>query len=320
MKRSCMVLATFLLGVAMVSAAGSADTLEEVRKKGVLAAGVRDATPPMGFLDPEKGEIVGVEVDLVKEVARKVGVPLKLVPVAADERLDALRNGRVDLVAASFSKTPDREKVVDFSLTYFTTRQRVLARKGAVSNLKDLEGKRIAVVKGTTTETNLLKKVPSADVLALGDMREVIGALAKGEVDIVSGDGVTLAGYLKTAPDDRKGKFEIPADIVLGDEPYGMAVRLGDRKFLDLVNGVLTELKASGEAEKIFTKWLKGPSQAPAGAPPGYADYIAKSDQAHQRNRQKAYQDSRYQYDYQYDDTWWWYGGWGGGWAGYYRW
>jgi hypothetical protein len=162
--------------------------------------------------------------------------------------------------------------------------------------------------------------VPSADVLALGDMREVIGALARGEVDIVSGDGVTLYGYLLMAPEEKKGKFEIPADITLADEPYGMAVRLGDRKFLDLVNGVLTELKSSGEAEKIFTRWLKGASQAPAGASPGYADYIAKADQTHQRNKQKMYQDSRNQYDYQYDDTWWWYGGFGGGWAGYFRW
>jgi polar amino acid transport system substrate-binding protein len=315
MKRLRTVLTAFL--VAMASAALAADTLEEAKKKGFLAVGVRDATPPMSFLDREKGEIAGVEIDLVAAVARKIGVPLKLVPVAADGRVEALQGGKVDLVAASFSKTPDREKLVDFSLTYFTTRQRILARKGAVSTLKDLEGKKIAVVKGTTTQTNLLKKVPSADVLALGNMREVIGALARGEVDIVSGDGVTLYGYLMMAPEEKKGKFEIPADITLADEPYGMAVRLGDRKFLDLVNGVLTELKSSGEAEKIFTRWSRG---GPGASSDPLADYRAKSDQAHQRNKQKMYQDSRNQYDYQYDDTWWWYGGGGGGWAGYYRW
>src|SRR5512139_956722 len=88
MKRLPTVLTAFL--VAMASAALAADTLEEAKKKGFLAVGVRDATPPMSFLEREKGEIVGVEVDLVKEVARKAGLPLKFVPVAAYERVEAL--------------------------------------------------------------------------------------------------------------------------------------------------------------------------------------------------------------------------------------
>jgi hypothetical protein len=170
----------------------------------------------------------------------------------------------VDLIAASISKTPDRAKLVDFSQTYFTTRQRILAKKGVVSTLKDLEGKKIAVVKGTTTEKNLRQMVPSATVLPLSTMKYVIDVLARGEVDIVSGDGITLYGYYMNAPQDKKDKFEIPKDIALAEENYGMAVRLGDKKFLDFVNGVLTDLKKSGEAEKIFAKWLKGAPGAPA--------------------------------------------------------
>jgi len=322
MKRLRTVLTSFLLGVAVASAAPAADTLEEVKKKGFLAVGVREATPPMSFLDRDKGRIVGIEVDLVEAVAKKIGVPLKLVPVTAAERVEALNGGNVDLVAASFSKTPGRAKLVDFSLTYFRSRQRVLAKKGAVSTLKDLEGKKIAVVKGTTTEVNLREKVPSAAVLALGNMRDVIDLLARGEVDIVSGDGVTLYGYLMSAPEEKKGTFEIPADIALADENYGMAVRPGDRKFLDFVNGVLTEVKDSGEAEKIFAKWLKGAPAAPAAAAPGYEEYKAKADQAHRRKKLEAYEESKKnRYDYEYDDSFGWgYGGWGGGWHGYYRW
>jgi polar amino acid transport system substrate-binding protein len=318
MKRFCAVLAAFLLVATMTSAALAADTLGEVKKKGFLAVGVRDATPPMSFLDPDKGKIVGIEIDLLGAIAKEIGVPLKLVPVTAAERVEVLPEGKVDLVAASFSKTPERATLVDFSLTYFLSRQRVLARKGAVSTLKDLEGKKIAVVKGTTTEKNLREKVPSTTVLALGNMRDVIDLLARGEVDIVSGDGVTLYGYLMMAPEGKKDKFEIPADIVLADEPYGMAVRLGDKKFLDFVNGVLTDLKNSGEAEKIFTTWLRGGPEAQDAA---LRDYRAKADQAHRRKKQEAYEKSKTQYDYQYDDSFGWgYGGWGGGWHGYYRW
>ena len=325
MKRMCTVLALLSVAVPLASAATADDTLEEVRKKGFLAVGVREDTPPMSFLDKEKGRIAGIEIDLAEAIAKKVGVPLQLVPIAAAERVEVLQKGKADLVAASFSKTPDREKLVDFSLTYFKARQRVLAKKGVVSTLKDLEGKRIAVVMGTTTERNLREKVPSATVLALGTMRDVIDSLGRGEVDIVSGDGITLYGYFMSAPKEKKEKLEIPADISLADENYGMAVRPGDKKFLDFVNGVLTELKNSGEAEKIFAKWLKGAPGAPAVEAPGYADYKARTDQAHQRKKQEAYEKSKQRYDYEYDDSWgWghvgWGGGWGGAWAGYYHW
>ena len=325
MKRMCTVLALLLVAVPAASAAMADDTLEEVKRKGFLAAGVRDNTPPMSFLDKDKGQIAGIEIDLVEAIAKKIGVPLKLVPITAAGRLEALQGGKADLVAASFSKTPDRAKLVDFSLTYFKARQRFFAKKGVVSTLKDLEGKKIAVVKGTTTEVNLREKVPSASVLALGNMRDVIDLLARGEVDIVSGDGITLYGYFMTVPREKKDQFEIPADIALADENYGMAVRLGDRKFLDFVNGVLTELRNSGEAERIFAKWLKGTPGPPAGAASGYEDYKAKADQAHQRKKHEAYEKSKKQYDYQYDDSWGWgYVGWGsgwsGGWGGYYRW
>ena len=325
MKRMCTVLALLFVAVPLASAATADDTLEEVKKKGFLAVGVRENTPPMSFLDKDKGQIVGIEIDLVEAIAKKVGVPLKLVPITAAERVEALQEGKADLVAASFSKTPDRAKLVDFSLTYFKAKQRVFAKKGVVSTLRDLEGKKIAVVKGTTTEKNLREKVPSATVLGLGTMRDVIDLLARGEVDIVSGDGITLYGYFMTVPKEKKDTFEIPAGIALGDENYGMAVRLGDKIFLDFVNGALTELQNSGETEKIFAKWLKGASGAPAVEPSGYAEYKAKADQAHQQKKQEAYEKSKKHYDYEYDDSWgWghvgWGGGWGGAWAGYYHW
>ncbi len=276
MRRLFAAGTAIILAGAIVSMGRAADTLEDVKKKGFLAVGVRDATPPMSFLDRGTGQIVGVEVDLAEAIAKKIGVPLKLVPIAAAERVEALHEGKVDLVAASFTKTPDRAKLVDFSLTYFRGRQRVLAKKGAVSTLKDLEGKKIAVVKGTTTERNLREMVPSATILALRDYREVIDAFERGAGDMVSGDGIILYGYLTTLP---REKFEIPIDIALSDEPYGMAVRLGDKKLLDVVNGALTDLKNSGEAEKIFARWLRGAPGAPAtaAAPPKEAKAAAPS-------------------------------------------
>ena len=267
MKKLLTALTMLFVAVTLASTALAADTLEEVKKKGVLTVGVRDASPPFSYLDKDKGQIVGVEVDLVEAIAKKLAVPLKLVPVSAAERAEALHDGKVDLIAATYTKTPDRAKIVDFSLTYFKAKQRVLAKKGTASTLKDLEGKKIAVVKGTTSEKNLRAMVPSATVLALSNFRYVIDVFSRGEVDLISGDGPALFAYLQTLPKDQ---YEIPKEIALADEPYAMAVRLGDKKFLDFVNGALTDLKKSGEADKIFGKWFQK-FGAPASAIPATA-------------------------------------------------
>lgn len=253
MKKLLAVLPVFLLAVLLVPAARSAGTLEEVRKKGVLVVGVRDTFPPFGYVDRTKGEIVGIDVDLAAAIAGKLGVPLKVIPVTPSERVPSLLDGKVDLVAAAMSKTPDRAKLVDFSLTYFTTRQRVLAKTGSIMTVKDLEGKKIGILEGTTSGAYLKTDAPSAVVYPFSDHNHAIDALRKGEIDAVSMDGVILYGLLSSLPKDA---YEIPRGIALSDESYGLAVRKGDTKFLEYVNATLTELNKSGEANKIFEKWL----------------------------------------------------------------
>jgi polar amino acid transport system substrate-binding protein len=268
MRKLLAVLSVFLLAVILVPAARSAGTLDEVRKKGVLVVGVKESVPPFGYMDRTKGEIVGIDVDLAAAIARKLGVPLKLLPVTPAERVPSLLDGKVDLVAAAMSKTPDRAKLVDFSLTYFMTSQRILAKVGTIVTVKDLEGKKIGTIEGSTSEAYLKPRVPSAVVRNFSDYKFAIDALQKGEIDAVSMEGVVLYGLLSLLP---KNAYEIPMGIALSDESYGLAVRKGDAKFLEYVNATLTELSKSGEANKIFEKWLTrrdapaAPSAQPAG-------------------------------------------------------
>jgi polar amino acid transport system substrate-binding protein len=266
MRKLLAVLSIFLLAVILAPAARSADTLEEVRKKGVLVVGVKEAFPPFGFRDRAGGEIVGIDVELAAAIARKIGVPLKLLPVTPAERVPSLLDGKVDLVAAAMSKTPDRAKLVDFSLTYFTTRQRILAKTGSIVTVKDLEGKKIGALEGSASEAYLKTGVPSAAVYTFSDYRFAIDALRKGAIEAVSMEGVILNGVLPSLPKDA---YEIPRGIALSDESYGLAVRKGDAKFLEFVNATLTELNKSGEGNKIFEKWLtRRDAGAAASAPP----------------------------------------------------
>ena len=250
---------TFLLLAIGVLAqnAWSADTMAGVKGKGVLVAGVRDDAPPFGFIDKDTGALVGVDVDLAREIAHRLGVRLNLRTVTAAGWIPELINGNVDLVAATVTSSPEREKLVDFSLVYFTTTQRIIAKRGTIASLKDLEGKKIGTGQDSATERNIRKAVPSAACYYFNDTRKAVEALRKGEVDALSASGANLYGCLSALP---KGEYEIPGSIRIAESGYSLAVRKDDGEFLKFVNSALTEMGNGGTAKKIFDKWFTGPA------------------------------------------------------------
>src|SRR5512138_2150180 len=105
-KISVFLLAAFVIG--LCSVAFAADTLEAVKKKGVLVAGVKDSTPGFGFVDEKTREIVGYDVDFVTAIAKKLGVKLELKPVTSSTRMPQLTEGNIDIIAATMTVTPER--------------------------------------------------------------------------------------------------------------------------------------------------------------------------------------------------------------------
>jgi polar amino acid transport system substrate-binding protein len=237
---------------AFTSLAIAGDTLEEVKKKGVLVAGVKDSTLPFGFADQKTGEIIGYDVDFVHAIAKQLGVKLELRPVTSANRIPELIEGNIDIIAATMSKNLNREKLIDFSDTYFKTGQKFLVKAGTAKTLKDLEGKTIATAKGSTSELTVRKALPKAKIELFDDYIWAAQALRKGAVDAVTTDGAILYGILALA--EKKGEYEI-SDYQISEEEYGLGVRQGDKKFLGFVNATLREMKKSGEAQKIFDKW-----------------------------------------------------------------
>lgn len=252
-----IVITVALLAIAVFTQnVWSADTMAVVKDKGLLVAGVRDDAPPFGFIDKDSGDLVGIDVDLAREIANRLGVRLKLRTVTAAGWIPELLNGNVDLVAATVSSSPEREKLVDFSTVYFTTTQRVIAKSGTVASLKDLEGKRIGTGQDSATERNVRKAVPSAACYYFRDTRKAVEALQKGEVDALSASGANLYGCFSALP---KGEYEIPESIRISESGYSLAVRKGDGEFLKFVNSALADLGNCGNAQKIFDKWFAGP-------------------------------------------------------------
>lgn len=264
MKRLLTVVTALLLVGTLGLPAFAGDTLDDVRKKGVLVVGVKDATPPFGFRDNRSGEIIGYDVDIAKAVANKLGVRLETRSVTSLDRIPQLLDGNIDMIAATMTINADRSKLIDFSSTYFRTTQKFLSKKGTIRSRKDLAGKKIATAKGATAERNLKVAIPGAKIVLYDDYDQAALALYQGKVTAVATDEVILAGLLAKAP--GKNKYEIP-DIGISDEFYGLGVRKGNRNLLDQVNSALKDLGTNEEGGKIFAKWFSAGKVASSAAP-----------------------------------------------------
>lgn len=250
MKKPLAIVISLLLLGAPAAKALAGNTLDEVKRKGVLVAGVKSASPPFGFQCRDSGALAGYDVEFVRAIAAKLGVKAVVTPVTAANRVSELVEGNIDIIAAAMAKTPDREKMVDFSDTYYLTSQKVLARKGTVKSLADLAGKKIGTAGGSTWEINVKTKVPGAATVSFDNSARAAEALLKGKIDAVSTDEVILVRLLSKLP---RGEYEIPA-VRVSEEPYGLAVRKGDKAFLDAVNTAMREMVKNGEARTIYDK------------------------------------------------------------------
>jgi polar amino acid transport system substrate-binding protein len=258
-KTITIVLSLLLVGTFFVGASLAADTLDEVKARGVLVAGVKDSLPPFGYIDQKTRTIVGYDIDFVHAIAKKLGVKVELKPVTSATRMPQLQEGNIDIIAATMTKNAERAKVIDFSYTYFLTGQSFLVKKGTANSLKDLDGKKIGTAKGSTSEQNAKKALPNSTILSFDDYPQAVLALTQGKVAAVTTDESILAGQLAKLP---KGEYEIPK-FRISEEPYGLGVRKGDMVFLAFVNKTLLEMEKSGQAKAIFEKWFGPDSGTP---------------------------------------------------------
>ena len=251
-------LLTALLVVASTSA--YADRLDDIKRAGVLRVAAFDSNPPFGFVDPKDNQIVGLDVDYARAVAKSLGVKLEVQPTNPANRIAFLKSGKVDLVFANFTITDDRKKEVDFSTPYFASGTQFIAKKGVLKSSEQLNGLRIGADKGTTNEQQVRAKFPSATIVAYDDTPFAFAALRTGNVQAITQDGPKLVALLARAPD--KASYEI-SPFTISNDYEGVGVPKGETRLLDVVNSTLTHLESDGEAAQIYDKWFGPKSAAP---------------------------------------------------------
>lgn len=246
-----------LAATACTAAAQGQGTLAKIKERGKLLAGVKLDTPPFGSLD-DKNEPAGFDIDLVRKIGARIGVPVELVKVTSATRIPLLVSGNVDLVAASMTHTRERDKAIDFSITYYTGGQSLMVPKdSAVTGIKDLGGKQVAVQQGTTLEKNIAAVAPTAKIVAFRDYNAAWLALAQGRADAFTGSLNVLQGFLKDNPN-----FKIVGDL-FSVEPFGVGVRQGDSELRDEINFAIQDLWTSGEYASLYRKWFNADPTVP---------------------------------------------------------
>ena len=268
MKRLLAVLLTLTLALVTVAPAfAQSPTLEKITRTGTLTIGTRTGSPPFAFVN-KQNEWVGFSIDLVEQaiapaIARKIGKPVKVEKKESTPptRIPLLSSNAVDLIAGTMTDTRSRRESVDFSLTFFVTGAQFLVKKGSpVKGIDTIAGKRVAAQQGSTNARIIRERVPTAQLREFPDQPAAFQALAQGQVDAYTNDGIQLAGLKAKAP--NPGDWEIVGDFY-SYEPYGMAMRKNDSDFRHLVNVGLMEAIESGKYMELYEKWFGARGEVP---------------------------------------------------------
>lgn len=219
-----------------------------------------DATnPPMETLDSAQN-FQGFDIDVVNAAGRIGGFQPKFVSVEWDEIFAGVMAGKYDAVLSSVTITSDRLKSMDFTVPYLLVGQVVIVRSSAkpVNAFADLSGKIVGVLSGSASETELRKAAPANKITPrkYDDLSPMFVDLVGGQIDGFFCDDYYAAGAVKSKDPMYKDKIKVAGPALL-QEKYGIAVKKGNKKVLDLLNSALGKLMASAEYATIKAKWLK---------------------------------------------------------------
>lgn len=236
------------------AAAQSESALAAIKERKTLKVAVFGDLSPYGYVD-ENGEHQGYDVYLAKRLAKDLlgdEDKVTFVTVNAEERVDALKSNKVDIVLANFTKTPEREKVVDFADPYMKVGIGVVSPKtSAITDVKDLDGKQLIVTKGTTAETYFTKEHPEVNLEKYESKSQQFQALTDNRGAALADDNSYLYAWVKENPD-----FEVGIKEVGEVSTINPAVKKGNQELLDWVNEELATLSEEGFFEKAYEETL----------------------------------------------------------------
>jgi len=261
MKRIFILFVLMLLMLAVFAGCKKAEqvsgdqSLANILKKGKFILGFDDSFPPMGY--KENNEYVGFDIDLAREVTKRIGVTLVLQPIIWDVKEQELNTGKIDCIWNGFTMTPTREKELAFTKPYMNNKQVVIVPASSpIYTLADLQGKSLALQRDSSA-TEALDKFPEVKNLLKKLWEFEDNVMAMTDLDTGNCDAVLMDiivanfNYVAKSP----GKYRI-LDESMADERFGVGFRKADVALKDKVEATLVEMSNDGTMAKISEKWF----------------------------------------------------------------
>ncbi len=227
-------------------------TMAKLQKAGSITIGVKYDVPPFGFKNPRTNAIEGFDIDIGKAIAADLGVTPKFIEAISDNRIPFLKDGTADVILSTMTINAERAEEIGFSEPYFVARGRILVKKSNtdITGVKDLAGKNVCTVLGSTYEATLEKQAPKAKRRTVDTYSECLELVQNGAVQAESTDDVILTGHI--IQDDSLKLVGEP----LTTEPYGAGLKNGDTAFKQFVDDSIQKYKDDGRWKASFQKWI----------------------------------------------------------------
>jgi polar amino acid transport system substrate-binding protein len=241
--------------LAMATSAQAQTALDDVMAKKLILIAVPTDSAPYGFVGTDL-QPQGLDVDMARLIATKLGVKLELVPVTSGNRIPYLQTHKADLVISTLGKNPERETVIDFTNAYSPFFQAVFGPKTiVVKTPADLAGKSVGVTRGAMEDQEIGKIAPDGvDIKRFEDMNGTVSAFVAGQVQLMA-VGASVAGNMMAKNPQLGTEFK----LLLKDSPNYIGVAKGEDKLRLKVNEIIADAKKSGELNKMAMKWLGRP-------------------------------------------------------------
>lgn len=199
----------------------------------------------------KNNEIVGVDVEIAKKIAEKLGKELEIKDTDFDSIINEVKTGKADFAAAGLSITEERLEEVDFSIEYAISKQVILVKNdSSILKVDDLNGKKVAVQLGTVADLVLSDEYPEVEVIQHRKYLLAAEDLLANKVDAIVLDSLPAQEIVKQNPE-----LKILEEELLTDK-YGIAIQKENKELLDTINQVLKEMMDSGEIEDFTMKYL----------------------------------------------------------------
>jgi polar amino acid transport system substrate-binding protein len=257
MKKTLSMLSAALVAGALLSGCDKspAPAASAPAAPSKIVIGLDDNFPPMGFRDSKTNELVGFDIDLAREAAKRLGVEVEFKPIDWNAKEAELNSKRIDALWNGLTITEKRKEQIAFTAPYLENRQIIIVTaKSPVKTKADLAGKVVGVQEGSSAVDAVEKDAAGKTLKELRKFGDNVAALmdvSNGRLDALVVDEVVGRYYTAKKPDEY-----VVLEEHFGTEEYGVGVRKDDTALLGKLDKALGDMKKDGAAERISTQWF----------------------------------------------------------------